>query len=59
MLSTLDLLTILLVKAGNEATETKILDHGLENWVFADLDVLDLDFGVVGDEVHLAFSFLL
>jgi len=53
----LDLLTILLVKAGNEATETKILDHGLENWVFADLDVLDLDFGVVGDEVHLAFSF--
>ena len=55
---TLDL-TVLLVHAGNEVAEAEVLDHGLEDGVFVDLDVLDLDLGSVGDLVHSALSFLL
>ena len=58
VLSALDL-SVLLVHAGNEVTETEVLDHGLEHGVLVNLDIVDLDFGVVGDEVHLALSFLL
>ena len=56
--STLDL-SVLLVHAGDEVTEAEVLDHRLEYGVLVNLDIVDLDFGVVGDEVHLALSFLL
>ena len=52
-------LTVFLVHAGNEVAEAEVLDHGLEDGVFVDLDVLDLDLGLVGDLVHSALSFLL
>ena len=55
---TLDL-TVFLVHAGNEVAEAEVLDHGLEDGVLVDLDVLDLDLGLVGDLVHSALSFLL
>ena len=58
VLSALDL-TVLLVHSGDEVAEAEVLDHGLKYGVFVNLDVLDLEFGVVGDEVHLALSFLL
>ena len=55
---TLDL-TVFLVHTGNEVAEAEVLDHGLEDGVLVDLDVLDLDLGLVGDLVHSALSFLL
>ena len=54
-----DLATFLLVEAGNKVTDTKVLDKFLKYLILVNLDVLDLNLGVVGDEVHLAFSFLL
>jgi len=39
--------------------QVKVLDHLLEHWVLSNLDILDLNLGAVGDEVHLALSFLL
>lgn len=39
--------------------QVEVFDHGLEDGVLVDLDVLDLDLGAFGDEVHLALAFLL
>ena len=49
----------LLVEAGNQMAQVEVLDHSLEDGVAADLDILDLDLGAFGDEVHLALAFLL
>ena len=50
---------LLFVKAGNEMAQVEVLDHSLEDGVAADFNVLDLDLGAFGDEVHLALAFLL
>lgn len=50
---------VLLLKAWDELSDAEILDHLLENLVVLDLDLVDLDLGALGDEVHLSLSFLL
>merc|ERR1712050_374479 len=50
---------VLLLHLGDEVLDVEGLDHLLEDWVLADLDLLDLNLGAVGDEVHLTLSFLL
>lgn len=45
--------------AWDELSDTEVLDEGLKDWVSVDLDVLDLDLGLLGDEIHLSFSLLL
>jgi len=52
-------LALLLLHAGDEVLKVEVLDHLLEHWVLSNLDILDLNLGAVGDEVHLALSFLL
>ena len=44
--------------AWDEVSELKVLDHSLEDSVVAHVDVLDLDLGLVWDEIHLSFSLL-
>ena len=51
-------LLVVLVHAGDELAETEVLDHGLEGGVVGDLDVLDLELGALGDEVHLLLALL-
>ena len=46
------------VHLGDEVLDAKVLDHGLEDVVLGDLDLLDLDLGLLGDEVHLALTLL-
>ena len=58
-LAALHAFVLLLVEAGNEVAQVHVLDHGLEHGVSMDLDVFNLDLGAVGDEVHLALTFLL
>ena len=43
--------------SGDELSEANILDHLADDLV-ADFEVLDLELGSLGDEVHLALSFL-
>jgi len=50
---------VLLAEAGDELPDAEVLDHGLENLVVAAFDLVDLDLGLLGDEVHSALSFLL
>jgi len=50
---------VVLLEAGDELPEAEVLDHLLEDLVVADIDLLDLDLGFLGDEVHLSLSFLL
>ena len=50
--------TLLLIEAGNEVSDAKVLDKGVEGLVLLDVDVFDLDLRLLGDEVHLAFTFL-
>ena len=42
----------------DELSDSEVLDETLEDWVSVDLDVLDLDLGLVWDEIHLSFSLL-
>ena len=48
-----------LLGAWDESSDTEVLDHLLENLVVVGVDVLDLDLGSLGDEVHLSLSLLL
>ena len=43
----------------DEFPDSKVLDEGLKDWVSVEFDVLNLDLGLVWDEVHLSFSLLL
>ena len=51
--------TVVLLEAGDELSDTEVLDHLLQNLVVLDLDLVDLDLGAFWDEVHLSLSFLL
>ena len=51
--------SLFLLHAWDELSDTEVLDEGLKDWVSVDLDVLDLDLGLLGDEIHLSFSLLL
>ena len=53
------LAVVVLLETRDELPDTEVLDHLLEDSVVADIDVLDLDLGLLGDEVHLSLSFLL
>lgn len=44
--------------AGDELLEADFLDHLADDSVL-ELEVVDLEFGSLGDEVHLSLSFLL
>ena len=48
----------LFVELGDVLSDAEVLDKCLKSWVLGDFDVLDLDFGSVGDEIHLSLSFL-
>ena len=48
-----------LLEAGDELADTEVSDHGLEGLVVLGIDLLDLDLGLLGDEIHLSLSFLL
>lgn len=48
-----------LLEAGDELADAEVVDEGLEDGVVSDLDLVDLDLGLVGDEVHLSLPFLL
>jgi len=50
---------VVLLETGDELAHTEVLDHSLEDLVVASVDLLDLDLGTLGDEIHLALSFLL
>ena len=50
---------VVLGGVGDEVSDAEVLNELLEDWVVALVDVLDLDLGPLGDEVHLALSFLL
>ena len=52
------LVATLLLHAGHEVTDTEVLDQLLKGLVLAH-DVLNLDLGLLRDEVHLALAFLL
>ena len=54
----LSLGSLLLVHSGDELAEAKVLDHGLEDRVSVNFDVFNLEFGLVGDEVHLLLTLL-
>jgi len=43
---------------GDEALDTEVLDEGLEYGVLVDFDVVDLDLGSLGDEIHLSLALL-
>ena len=53
------LTVVVLLETRDELSDTEVLDHLLEDLVVLDLDLLDLDFGALWDEVHLSLSFLL
>ena len=53
------LAVVVLLETRDELSDTEVLDHLLEDLVVLDLDLLDLDFGALWDEVHLSLSFLL
>ena len=50
---------VVLLEARDELANSEVLDHLLQDSVVADVDLLDLDLGLLGDEVHLSFSLLL
>ena len=50
---------VVLLEAGDELSDTEVLDHLLQDLVVLDLDLVDLDLGAFWDEVHLSLSFLL
>ena len=52
-------LTVVLLEAGDELSDTEVSDHSLEGLVVLGIDLLDLDLGLLGDEIHLSLSFLL
>ena len=54
----LSLGSLLLVHSGDELAEAKVLYHGLEDRVSVNFDVFNLEFGLVGDEVHLLLTLL-
>lgn len=58
-LSALAVVVVVLLETRDELSDTEVLDHLLEDLVVLDLDLLDLDFGALWDEVHLSLSFLL
>ena len=49
---------LLCVEAGNEVSDAEVLDEGAESLVSLDVDVFDLDLRLLGDEFHLALTFL-
>ena len=51
-------LLVVLLEARDELANTEVLDHVLEDSVVADFDLLDLDLGLLGDEVHLSLALL-
>ena len=53
------LLLLLSVHGGDELLDAEVLDELLEDLVLAWLDLVDLDLGLVWDEVHLSFSLFL
>ena len=53
------LMTVVLLETGDELSDTEVLDHLLKNLVVLDFDLVDLDLGALGDEVHLSLPFLL
>ena len=57
-LSALAVVVVVLLETRDELSDTEVLDHLLEDLVVLDLDLLDLDFGALWDEVHLSLSFL-
>jgi len=50
---------VFLLETGNELSDTEVFDHLLEDLVVTGIDLLNLDLGFLGDEVHLSLSFLL
>lgn len=54
-----EVLVSVLLEAGNELPDTEVLDHLLQDSVVASVDSIDLDLGLLGDEIHLSLSFLL
>ena len=48
-----------LLEAGDELADTEVSDHGLKGLVVLGIDLVDLDLGLLGDEIHLSLSFLL
>ena len=57
--SAVSTLAVVLLETGDELSDTEVLDHLLKNLVVLDFDLVDLDLGALGDEVHLSLSFLL
>ena len=53
------LLLLLSVHGWDELLDSKVLDELLEDLVLAWLDLVDLDLGLVWNEVHLSFSLFL
>jgi len=50
---------VVLLETGDELPDAEVLNHLLQDSVVAAVDLLDLDLGLLGDEVHSALSFLL
>ena len=50
---------VLPLHAGDEMSDAEVLDHLLQDSVVASVDVVDLNLGAVGDEVHLSLALLL
>lgn len=46
-------------EARDELADTEILDHLLQDLVATSIDLLDLDLGLLGDEIHSALALLL
>ena len=57
--SAVSTLTVVLLETGDELSDAEVLDHLLEDLVVLNFDLVDLDLGALGDEVHLSLSFLL
>ena len=55
----LSALTVAFLETRDELSDAEVLDHLLQHLVVLGLDLLDLDFGALWDEVHLSLSFLL
>ena len=49
--------SVLLLETGDELSDSEFLDQSL-NILVVHSDVFELNFGFLGDEVHLSFSFL-
>lgn len=58
LLLLLSSVALLLGESGDESTHTKVSDELSEDAVVFDLDLLDLDLGFVGDEIHLSLALL-